>query len=66
MARGQSSLSSFDMARSASRLPYEALHSQQHLDLLGGLAAQSQVYRVTFGPDLMDDPGLQQELVPQL
>jgi hypothetical protein len=43
---------------------YEALHSQQHLDLLGGLAAQSQVYRVTFGPDLMDNHALLQELVP--
>ncbi|MFN2316528.1 MAG: hypothetical protein ABR551_08380 [Gemmatimonadales bacterium] len=44
---------------------YEALHSQQHLDLLGALAAQSQVYRVTFGPDLMDNHLLLQELVPE-
>jgi hypothetical protein len=43
---------------------YEAIHSQQHLDLLGQLAAQSQAYRATFGPDLMANPSLLQELVP--
>jgi hypothetical protein len=43
---------------------YEAIHSQQHLDLLGQLAAQSQAYRTTFGPDLMQNPSLLQELVP--
>lgn len=43
---------------------YEALHSQQHLDLLGQLAAQTQAYRATLGPDLMQNPSLLQELVP--
>lgn len=43
---------------------YETLHAQQHLDLLGQLASQSQAFRATFGPDLMQNPSLLQELVP--
>lgn len=43
---------------------YEALHSQQHLDLLGLLAAQSRSFRATIGPDLVRHPALLQELVP--
>lgn len=42
---------------------YETLHAQQHLDLLGQLAAQSQTFRATIGPDLMQNPSLLQELV---
>lgn len=43
---------------------YEALHSQEHLDVLGTLAAQATAYRTTFGPDLIQDPSLLQDLIP--
>lgn len=44
---------------------YEALHSQQHLDLLAALAAQSRVYRLTFGTDFLDDPSILQRLLDE-
>jgi len=43
---------------------YEALRSQEHLDVLGLLAAQVKAYRATIGPDLIRNPSLLQDLIP--
>ena len=43
---------------------FESVHAQEHLDLLGRLAAQSRCYQATVGPDLFRDPTLLQDLLP--
>jgi hypothetical protein len=37
---------------------FEPLHSQEHLDLLGRLVAQTRCFEATLGPDLFLDPTL--------
>jgi len=41
---------------------YEPVHSQEHLDALGRVAAQARCYDLTLGPDLFDNPDLLLEL----
>ena len=43
---------------------YENLRSQENLDVLGKLAAQSQCYHLTLGPDLFENPDLLENLIP--
>ena len=41
---------------------YEPVFADEHLDVLGALAAQSACYDLTLGPDLFDRPQLLEEL----
>jgi hypothetical protein len=43
---------------------FEAVHAQEHLDMLGRLCGQSRAFRATLGPDLVASPSLLQDLIP--
>jgi hypothetical protein len=43
---------------------FEPQHAQEHLDVLGQLARQSQCYELTLGPDLFTRPERFEDLVP--
>lgn len=42
---------------------YEPYHAQEHLDVLGALAAQSRCFQLTLGPDLFTNPRLLEDSV---
>jgi hypothetical protein len=43
---------------------FEPQHAQEHLDVLGQLARQSQCFELTLGPDLFTRPERFEDLVP--